>query len=162
MINQISGILKSHEEIKETSSSLFSAILDSSLPPDEITLSRLHQEAITVIGAGVETTMRALCVACFYILDNTTVYQRLRSELEAAIPDPDEMLAWDQLSKLPYLAACVEESRFFSLTNCYLNLTEVRSASHLRYITATSARVPWWNNPSWTMDYPSEHACLYG
>jgi hypothetical protein len=170
MVDQISSILKSQEENRKTSNSLFSAILDSSLPPDEITLSRLHQEAITVIGAGVETTMRALCVACFHILDNIAVYQLLRSELEVAIPDPDKMPTWDQLSKLPYLAACVEEGMFLSFEIWgikrvffyFLILTDVRATSHLRHIAATSTCLPRGSNQISTVDYSSEHASLYG
>lgn len=80
-----------------------------SLPPEEVSLTRLQHEAISVTGAGIETTMRALSLACFHIIANPPVHQRLREELYAAIPDNFNHLTWDALSQLPYLSAYIEE-----------------------------------------------------
>lgn len=93
---------KSHDTV-------FSALLDSSLPPEELSVTRLQHEAISVTGAGIETTMRALSLASFHLLDNPPVLKHLREELVTAIPDPENPPSWDELGRLPYLSACIEE-----------------------------------------------------
>jgi cytochrome P450 len=60
---------------------IFHAVLESSLPPEEKKLSRLWQEGQTVIGAGTETTAWALSVITFHILSNPAIRQKLLSEL---------------------------------------------------------------------------------
>lgn len=90
---------------------VFSALLESSLPPEELSVIRLQHEAISVTGAGIETTMRALSVASFHIIANPPVFRRLREELTTAIPDPENPPSWDELGKLPYLSACIDEGK---------------------------------------------------
>jgi cytochrome P450 len=103
------------KEIKEASHrTLFTDILASGLPPEELTMLRLQNEAVSVIGAGFETTRWSLTVASYYILANPSVYQTLRDELIAAIPDPSKILAWGELQQLPYLSACIEEGGYYS------------------------------------------------
>jgi cytochrome P450 len=88
---------------------VFSALLESSLPPEELSVTRLQHEAISVTGAGIETSIRALSLASFHILANPAVLQRLREELITAIPTPEDPPSLDELGKLPYLSACIEE-----------------------------------------------------
>ena len=88
---------------------VFSNILDSKLPPHEISRQRLQNEAVSVVGAGLETTRWALTVQSYYILANPSIHQRLRQELTDAIPDPKCIPEWVELQKLPYLSACIEE-----------------------------------------------------
>ena len=90
---------------------VFRAILDSNLPPQELSLERLQHEAITLIGAGVETVRWALAVGGFHILDNPTVLQQLQKELKDAIPDTVEIPCLEKLEQLPYLSACIEECK---------------------------------------------------
>ena len=94
---------------------MFEDILSSNLPPEDLTLNRLQNEAMSMVGAGVETTKWALSVGCFHILANPPVKARLVAELEAAIPDPHRIIPWSELEKLPYLSAIVLESQSFSL-----------------------------------------------
>ena len=96
-------------EIEKSHDTVFSALLESSLPPEELTVVRLQHEAISVTGAGIETTMRALSLASFHIIANPPVFQRLREELVNAIPNPENPPSWDELGGLPYLSACIEE-----------------------------------------------------
>jgi cytochrome P450 len=112
MADQISGILKKRNSYpsEEKPNTVFNAILESNLPPEEISLTRLQHEAISVTGAGIETTMRGLSVACSNILDNPPVLQLLHEELQAAIPDVDNPPPLKDLEKLPYLSACIEEA----------------------------------------------------
>jgi cytochrome P450 len=92
---------------------VFDELLSSDLPPKELTLNRLQNEAMSLIGAGVETTKWALSVGCFHIINNTDICARLRKELEIAIPDPAHFPPWTELEKLPYLTAIIEESMIF-------------------------------------------------
>ena len=109
---------------EKASGSVFSALLDSDLPSAELSLERLQHEAISIIGAGLETTMRALSLATFHVADNPPVQQRLRAELAEAFPDPGDVPSWENLQRLPYLSACIEESeshdwfRFDSISHC--------------------------------------------
>ncbi|KAH7032184.1 putative P450 monooxygenase [Macrophomina phaseolina] len=89
---------------------LFAALLESGLPAAELTATRLQHEAVSIVGAGVESTMRALTVGCFHVLDQPAVRAALVAELRAAIPDASRMPGWDALAQLPYLAAVVNEA----------------------------------------------------
>lgn len=91
---------------------IFATLLDSSLPANELSLPRLQNEAIGLIGAGVETTKRALSVGSFHILENPAILTRLREELISAIPDPHTPPPLYVYEKLPYLSACIEEGEF--------------------------------------------------
>jgi cytochrome P450 len=75
-------------DVKEVShKTVFIKILDSKNPAAHATEIRLQNEAMLVIGAGFETTRWALIVASYHILANPHVLDRLRVELEEAIPD---------------------------------------------------------------------------
>ncbi|MCJ1391688.1 hypothetical protein MMC18_004553 [Xylographa bjoerkii] len=112
MRDQIAGILQNSKVAnkEKKSDTMFSAILESNLPPEEVSLTRLQHEAISVVGAGIETTMRALSLASFHILANPPVLQRLLEELVHAIPDSTKVPSYDHLSQLPYLSACIDEA----------------------------------------------------
>ena len=111
MDNQISAILNNSKvaNTEKSGNTVFAALLDSNLPPEELSQTRLQHEAIGLIGAGVETTKRALTVASFHILNNPAILTRLREELIAAIPVPENPPPLDVYEKLPYLGACIEE-----------------------------------------------------
>lgn len=68
MEDQIAEILRCPNAGEEMVSqdTVFSAILQSDLPPEEVSLVLLQHEAISVVGAGIETTLRALSVAGFH------------------------------------------------------------------------------------------------
>lgn len=112
MERQIQDILAGRNvEAKEASHpTLFHEILSSHLPPEELTLMRLQNEAMGAIGAGVETTKWALGVGCYHILANPDIERRLRRELSEKIPDPKNIPHWMELEKLPFLNAVVAES----------------------------------------------------
>lgn len=111
MEQQIREILTGRNvDVKEVShKTVFMEILDSKIPAAHATEIRLQNEAVSVIGAGFETTRWALTVASYHILANSHVLERLRAELEQAIPDSENIPEWSQLSQLPYLTACIEE-----------------------------------------------------
>ena len=126
MKRQISEHLKSPSEKdpeRVQKPTVFRAILDSNLPPQELSLERLQHEAITLIGAGVETVRWALAVASFHILDNPRVLHQLQEELKDAIPDTTEIPNLEKLEQLPYLSACIEECKlsllYYEFTGSY-------------------------------------------
>jgi cytochrome P450 len=82
---------------------IFHALLESDLPPEDKSQDRLYQEGRVVIGAGSETTAHALTITHFHILDNLDVQQNLRAELVAALPDRNLPVDLKVVEKLPYL-----------------------------------------------------------
>jgi|SRR6266699_1424576 len=110
--DQIKGIL-SGERTKDSDTArpnVFHDILASNLPAEELSLSRLTDEAISLNGAAMETTKWTLTVAVFHILDQPAVQARLKAELAEAMPDPGTILPWVELEKLPYMSAVISES----------------------------------------------------
>ncbi|ROV92588.1 hypothetical protein VMCG_08927 [Cytospora schulzeri] len=98
-------------QAKENSTpTVFQDILESTLPPQELTLQRLIEEATSVNGAGQETVTWTLTVATFHIIDKPHIRDLLRSELTEAMPDPSTVLPWEELEKLPYLSAVIAEA----------------------------------------------------
>ena len=111
MKSQVIDVLRNRNNGKESTShrTLFNALLQSELPPQEITQDRLHHEAISVVGAGLETTKWALTVASFHLLSNPHILSRLREELAGTSSDPSNPPSLAELQRLPYLSACIEE-----------------------------------------------------
>lgn len=117
MRKQISKLLESPKGSSSASAeesknpSVFSELInDPELPPSEIKLRRLQDEAQVVVAAGITTVGWALSVGAFHIINQPEIYGRLRRELESAIPDPDQELSWSDLEKLPYLTGCIKEA----------------------------------------------------
>lgn len=90
---------------------VFDEILHSNLPPEELLVSRLQDEASVLVSAGLETTKMTLTIACFHILDNPDVYRQLCQELKKVFPDPIMQPALPELEKLPYLTAVIQECK---------------------------------------------------
>lgn len=84
---------------------IFHALRDSELPPEERSLDRLCDEAEIITGAGSETTARTLYTTVFYITDNKAISQKLRRELFTLPADAKLM----QIEQLPYLTSVIKE-----------------------------------------------------
>ncbi|KAK4210604.1 cytochrome P450 monooxygenase sdnE [Rhypophila decipiens] len=115
--SKISAIIQDQEDNEEQLDSsegvtahptIFNALLQSKLPPQEKTVRRLGSEAQQMIGAGVETVAWALTTTVFYLLQNPSCEAKLRAELMDVIPD-GALPSSTTLEKLPYLSACVKE-----------------------------------------------------
>lgn len=72
----------SQDKPSTNSKTIFQDIIDSNLPPSEKSAGRLNAEAGLMVGAGTETTARSLSVTIFYLLENPSTLQRLRSEFK--------------------------------------------------------------------------------
>lgn len=92
-----------HVDGKKETRTIFQALSDPSLPAEERTPIRLKNEAMTMMGAGTETTARVLAVGSFHLYKNEAMVQRLRDELRTVMPEPSSKVSWGQLEKLPYL-----------------------------------------------------------
>ena len=114
MDQQIRGLSRGEtaaNEKKYPFDTIFSQILNSKLPPEDLSQQRLQHEAMSLIGAGIETTNWVLSAACYHIISNPAVQERLVAELKTAIPDPNVMPPQEVLEKLRYLSACIDEGK---------------------------------------------------
>lgn len=84
-------------------------LIRSDLPPEEKTTRRLTDEAQLLVAAGLTTTAWAMSVTAFYIIQHKAIYEKLRAELERAIPDSNKSVSLQSVEKLPYLNACIRE-----------------------------------------------------
>ncbi|KAH8203677.1 hypothetical protein TruAng_002207 [Truncatella angustata] len=166
-------------DAKETSHpTIFHDILASDLPPEELSFSRLRQEAMSLNGAGIETTMWTLTVGTFHIIDNSDVYHKLKDELTESMPDPDVVLSWVALEKLPYLSAVVQESEStlpLSIPNGLLSFVQFsrkiawmlnnlwhRSSSRVRLSPTPAACKPFRASDLWLLDDTGQCICFNG
>lgn len=102
--------MKNDEVPKSSHPTIFYELIHSDLPPEEKSSQRMGDEVQTIIGAGLETTAWALSIACFHIINDPKILQKLRDELNEALPDPSAELDWLTLEKLPYLTSCIQEA----------------------------------------------------
>ena len=90
---------------------IFHEMLSSEhLPAEEKSPIRLAQEGQILVQGGTLTSSWTISVAVFHLLDRPAVLHKLRDELFAAIPNPDEVVALVKLEQLPYLRAVVKEA----------------------------------------------------
>ncbi|KAL7957986.1 putative cytochrome P450 [Trichoderma compactum] len=131
---KIKNILDGHEKNRANSGhpTIFNELLQSNLPPQEKTVRRLGSEAQQMIGAGVETVAWALTTTVFHLLNNPSKLQKLRDELEKAIPDPAVLPNSLVLEKLPYLTACAKEGVRLS-TGVSVRLPRVSPKKPIKY-----------------------------
>lgn len=94
------------------------------MPPSEMHVERLTQEAQVLIGAGNITTARALEILTYYILANNQIRIRLQEELREPMAGyPKEIPSWTQLEKLPYLSAVIKEGLRLARPSHYPKMT---------------------------------------
>ena len=99
---------KGHSEDKGIPTVLHE-IYNSDLPPSDKSISRLTQEAQTLVGAGTETTGNVLSVTTYYLLSNPSIAKRLKKELVESGSDVKQLASKEDLQKLPFLAAVISE-----------------------------------------------------
>lgn len=97
-------------DLRSSDPTIFNDILASDLPPHELSFDRLTQDAFAITSAGMETTKSTLTMAVFYVLEQPETQARLKAELVESMPDPNVILPWVELEKLPYLTAIIHES----------------------------------------------------
>lgn len=91
--------------------SLFRHLINSDLPPSELTDQRLSREAQVLIGAGTITTAGTMGFICYYIMSNPAIRKRVAEELRPVMEGyPLKKPSWAELEKLPYFQAVIKES----------------------------------------------------
>jgi cytochrome P450 len=97
------------EDIKKSkrdgSLSIFQGLLDSKLPASEKSTERLFCEARIVLAAGTDTTATMMTKLIFHLLADPDVLQKLKAELEGAIPDVNKLPTAAQVENLPWLVS---------------------------------------------------------
>lgn len=95
---------------KTARSSIFRTVLESDVPSQDKSVSRLVEDAQLMLAAGTETTARTLAVATYHILSNQHVLRSLMSELATSMPQIGTKPRIAELEQLPYLTAVIHES----------------------------------------------------
>ena len=113
-----------HKTVSHTT--VLSALIQSDLPPEELSLARLQDEGAGIVGAGIETTKQVLTMASFHLISNPSILQQLQQELQTAIPDPANPPSWPELEKLPYLTAVIQECKNVSPASLPRQNTDAR------------------------------------
>ncbi|KAI8963693.1 cytochrome P450 [Daldinia sp. FL1419] len=89
---------------------IFHEIIRSDIPESEKQTHRLTEEAMMIVIAGSETTASTLAAIMYRLLSDRILFNRLRAELETAMPDCDELPIASKLDSLPLLNAIIEEA----------------------------------------------------
>ncbi|KAE8380452.1 cytochrome P450 [Aspergillus bertholletiae] len=89
---------------------IFDALCDKSVRPEERTIPRVRDEAMVVLGAGTETTARVLTTGSYHLYRDGPRLEKLRAELKTIMPEPTSQISLVQLEQLPYLTAVINES----------------------------------------------------
>ena len=84
---------------------IFHALLESDLPPEEKRHSRLWQEGQVVLAAGSETTAHTLTIIHFFVLYDPEIRKKLTAELERALPNKFDIPELSVVEQLPYLVS---------------------------------------------------------
>ena len=112
---------KAAQGSKDTSTmgrpTLFRYLVNSDLPPSELSDQRMSREAQVLIGSGTITTAGTMGFLCYYIMANPTIRKRLGEELMDVMEGyPTKKPTWAQLEKVPYFQAVIKEGlRYISL-----------------------------------------------
>jgi cytochrome P450 len=99
------AILKKKDQAPDScaNDNIFDALVSPSVPPQEKTLDRLEDESALLLGAGTETTARAIAVTMFHLMNNKEIGLKLREELKTVLKTPQSKASWTDLEKLSYL-----------------------------------------------------------
>ncbi|ORY11484.1 cytochrome P450 [Clohesyomyces aquaticus] len=89
---------------------IFHQILNSDLPAQEKSMSRLWQDGQVTVLAGTITTAAALSFALYHILDQPTITRKLKEELGTVMKDKDAFPPSTALEQLPYFTGCIKEA----------------------------------------------------
>ena len=99
---------------KKPQRSIFEALTSPSIPAHERSLDRLEDESALLLGAGTETTARAIAMSVYYVAHHKHIGQKLREELKTVLKTPRSRAPWSELEKLPYLVSLIESDFILS------------------------------------------------
>lgn len=96
----------------ESRPSIFQVLLSpQEKDPDYVvpTVDDLKDEAYSVLAASADTTGNAMTTAAHKVISNPEIFAKVKKELAAEFPDPNEKLSFVKLETLPYLSAVIKE-----------------------------------------------------
>ena len=103
---KVEEMMERHRSGNKPEGSVFQTLLDSDLPAEEKSAQRLQDEGQSLVGAGSETTAKALSVITFHLLNDKSKLRRLREELKSVSTDDSKGPGLiSRLEKLPYLVS---------------------------------------------------------
>ncbi|KAI1371157.1 benzoate 4-monooxygenase cytochrome P450 [Hypoxylon crocopeplum] len=111
-MKSIQAHIKAHEKDNQAltnTRTIFMEILDSDLPPQEKSASRLSTEAFLLLGAGTDPLTRNISVIMYYVLADQAILERVHAELKSVISRPDSPVTLAELEALPFFSACITE-----------------------------------------------------
>ena len=110
-VSQVQSILSHNDETgSESHATVFHSLRDDDdLPLSEKSLPRLVMEAQSLVGAGTLTSAHMLSMTTYHVLMNPPILSRLMAELEEAIPDVSMPCSLQNLERIPYLGAVINE-----------------------------------------------------
>lgn len=120
------------DETKTYKKTIFDALTDPSVPPEERSSARLADEGMILMIGGTETTARVLSTAAFYLYQDERLLERVREELGSVLPTPTSKASWSELEQLPLLNAVVHEAIRIAYTST-LRSPRVAPAESLQY-----------------------------
>ncbi|KAK5652132.1 hypothetical protein OQA88_10774 [Cercophora sp. LCS_1] len=77
----------------------------------------LTAEALTQLIAGSDTTSNSSCALLFHVVRTPGIVEKLRAELDRAIPKTVDVPTFDMVKDLPYLAAVINETLRYHSTS---------------------------------------------
>lgn len=97
--------MKSEERSEKGQDTIFDALVGPNVPAKEKTVDRLVDESALLIGAGTETTARAIAVSMFHVMNNKDIGRKLLAELKNVLEKPTSKANLTDLEQLPYLVS---------------------------------------------------------
>ena len=114
---------------------IFEKLTDPTLPPEERTFARVHDESGVILQAGTESISRSLTICAFHLAHQPSMWEKLREELRSVLPTPTSTATWAQLEQLPYLVCIISPEK---------NMTAVTNVPRLALCTSASvSRTAW-------------------
>lgn len=100
--------IRSSPEEADGMRTIFHGLLQSELPESEKSSARLAEEAQNLLAAGTDSTANTLAALTYQLLTHPQQLQKLRAELQQAIPE-DSLSVFSKIENLPYLSAVIQE-----------------------------------------------------
>ena len=97
---------------------LYHALLAANLPEDEKRPERMAHEGFEILLAGSDTTARTMGIAVYHLIANPSIAQRLREELKAVMPRPQDTVELRILHELPWLVSLRREGESVRAHEC--------------------------------------------
>lgn len=108
---------------------IYEKLTDPTLPPEERTLARIHDESVVLLQAGTESIGRSLTICAFHLAHQPSIWKKLRDELRPVLPTPTSTTTWAQLEQLPYIVCIISPVRNMTAAADVLRLALCTSAS---------------------------------